>query len=77
MGARHMTFEELLKDEREEGREEGDKNRLVSQIRKKLEKGKTVEIIADEVEEDVDTVIEIINELKKCRSMLLNIRKYW
>ena len=47
-----------------EGRVAGSKERLVSQIQKKLAKGKSVEVIADEVEETVDTVLEIMKELK-------------
>ena len=54
MGARYMTFQELLKDEREmgraegrtEGRTEGEYNKLASQIQKKLVKGQTVAQIA-------------------------------
>lgn len=47
-----------------EGRVAGSKERLVSQIQKKLAKGKSVEVIADEVEETVDPVLEIMKELK-------------
>ena len=42
--------------EREEGREEGSKFKLLEQIIKKLRKDKTPETIADELEEDEDTI---------------------
>ena len=45
--------------------EEGERNKLICQIQKKLEKGKSVEVIATELEETVDTVAEIINEIQK------------
>ncbi|XCP85247.1 Rpn family recombination-promoting nuclease/putative transposase [Roseburia hominis] len=44
-------------------REEGRNDLLKSQIRKKLIKGKSPEIIADEVEEELDTVLTIIQEI--------------
>ena len=72
MGARFMTFQELLNDERREGREEGreegialgERNLMVSQIKKKLEKNLTVEQIADMLELDVEDVNAIISELE-------------
>lgn len=65
MGARYMTFEELLKDERAEGRAEGDRNRLVSQVQKKLAKGDTVEKIADDLVEELSVIHEIVKELQE------------
>ncbi len=65
MGARYMTFEEYLKEEREEAREEGAKNKLISQAKKKLAKGQSVEQIADALEETVETIQEIMDELSK------------
>lgn len=38
------------------GREEGDIRRLLSLIRKKVQKGKSIDQIADELEEDVETI---------------------
>ena len=64
MGARYMTFQELLNDERREGRVEGDKARLLRQIKAKLAKGKTVQVIAEELEEDMAVVKEAIRELQ-------------
>lgn len=65
MGARYMTFEELLKDEREEGREEGERNKLVSLVQKKLGKGQSVEQIADDLVEELSVIQEIAAELSK------------
>ena len=63
MGARYMTFEEYLKEEREEAREEGARNKLISQVKKKYAKGQSVEQIAEALEETVEIVQEIIDEL--------------
>ena len=71
MGARYMTFEELLKDERAEGRAEGDRNRLVSQVQKKLAKGDSVEKIADDLMEELSVIREIIKELQLERRDLI------
>lgn len=51
--------------EREEGREEGAKAKLQELIRKKLVKGKSVEKIADELEESTETVEKIIKEMEE------------
>ena len=48
----------------EQGLERGDKGRLMKQVAKKLEKNKSVEQIADELEETVPVIQEIIEELK-------------
>lgn len=63
MGARYMTFEELLKDERAEGRAEGERNRLICQVQKKLAKGDSVEKIADDLVEDLSVIREIVKQL--------------
>ena len=63
LGARYMTFEEYLKEEREEAREEGARIKVVELVKKKLAKGQSVEGIADALEETVETVQEIIDEL--------------
>ena len=64
MGARYMTFEELLKDEREEGRIEGriegEQNKLISLVKKKVARGQSLEQIADALEESVDVIKEIV-----------------
>ena len=50
------AMEDWAAEERAEGREDN----LVSQICKKLHKGKTMEQIADELEETVDVVNELM-----------------
>ena len=59
MGARYMTFQELLKDEREAGRAEG----RVELVKKKLAKGDSLEKIADDLMEDINVIEEIVKEL--------------
>ena len=49
----------------EAGIELGERSLLKNQIRKKLEKGKSIEQIADELEEEVTTIQRIIEEIKK------------
>ena len=48
---------------REEGREEGRDILLITQIAKKLERGKSPEAIADEVETSIETVNEVIDAI--------------
>ncbi len=45
--------------------EEGEQNKLVSQVQKKLAKGKSVEEIAEALEENIDVIQEIIAGLQK------------
>ena len=53
-------IKELFKEEgREEGKEEGREETLVTQICKKLVKGKSVPVIADEVEEPEEYVSKV------------------
>ena len=54
-----------MKEEREEAREEGARNKVLDLVQKKLAKGQSVEQIADALEETVETVQEIIDELSK------------
>ena len=56
IGVKYMQAWEEKYYEREEGREEGSKFKLLEQIIKKLRKDKTPETIADELEEDEDTI---------------------
>lgn len=44
---------------REEGKVEGEKIHLIKSVCKKLTKGKTVEVIAEELEEDTEVIAEI------------------
>ena len=46
----------MLEIGREEGREDGDIRRLLSLIRKKVQKGKSIDQIADELEEAVEII---------------------
>ena len=53
-------IKELFKEEgREEGKEEGREETLVTQICKKLVKGKSIPVIADEVEEPEEYVSKV------------------
>ena len=54
--AREDGFEEGREEGFERGREEGEDRHLIEQICKKLRRGKDVEQIADEVEEDITRV---------------------
>lgn len=54
-----FNLERQLKFEREEGREEGADLKTISQVCKKLIKGKSVGEIADELEEEVDYINKI------------------
>ena len=66
---RRAEYEEGLKEGREdglkEGREDGLKSHLRSQVVKKLKKGKTAEQIAEELEEKVQEIEQVIGELQK------------
>ena len=56
--------EEMVRAEgREEGRAEGKKALLFSLVQKKLDKGKTAQEIAVELEESVETIESIIKQL--------------
>ena len=52
-------------DLREEGREIGDALRLISLIQKKIQKSKTLEVIADEIEETPDSIQPIYDLIKQ------------
>lgn len=55
----NYTFERQLMLEREEGRKEGNVEKLVMQICKKLRKNKSVEEITEDLEEEM-SVVEMI-----------------
>ena len=61
------TFDKELyeKDLKEEAREEGRVEKLVEQVTRKLKRGKTVEQMADELEETVETIEAIIESLEQ------------
>ena len=65
MEERFMVLKEMLQKERREGYEEGQRQLLVVQVQKKIEKGKSVEQIADELEEDTSAVRQIYDDLVK------------
>ena len=48
----------------EKGIEQGDRLRLLSQIQKKFAKGKSLEQIADELEETVDVILPLYEQVK-------------
>ena len=60
-----MVLKEMLQKERREGYEEGQRQLLVVQVQKKIEKGKSVEQIADELEEVTSAVRQIYDDLVK------------
>ena len=64
-------LKEWLMDERSEGRAEGraegERSLLILQVQKKLDRGKTLEVIADEVEQDVETIAVIIEEINEMK----------
>ena len=62
---KHMRMERETSyaDGKLNGIEQGKKGLLKEQITKKLAKGKSVEVIADELEEDVPAIQVIIDEL--------------
>lgn len=66
-----MGLKEWLEDEYDDGRAvgiiEGRKEALASLVKKKLEKGNTLDEIADILEEDVSVIAEIIKELKEAK----------
>lgn len=72
---RFMVLKEMLRKEGREGYEEGQKKGkkegqrqlLVAQVQKKIEKGKSIEQIADELEEDISAIRPIYDELVKNR----------
>ena len=59
--AMELFKEDGRKEGRIEGRDEGSTKRLIDQVCKKLVKGKTIEIIADEVEEETKAIKPIID----------------
>lgn len=70
-GDRYMWLELMLEDEFDEGLEkgkaigftDGERSKLVSLVRKKIEKGNTMEEIADILEEDISVIREVVGKL--------------
>ena len=46
------------------GRAEGREAQLLAQIRKKMEKGKQIEVIADELEETIETIQQLYERVQ-------------
>ena len=57
------ALEDLYNDGVERGREQGERQKLKSMVKKKVQKGYSVEAIADMLEEDVETIQELVDEL--------------
>ena len=60
-----MEREDAMAEGIAQGKAEGRNELLVEQVKKKLSKNKSVEVIAEELEEDVSTIQKIIAEFRK------------
>lgn len=60
-GQEYMKLELMMMDSRREGRAEGETIKLIEQICRKIVKGKTIEEIASELEENTEVVGTIYN----------------
>lgn len=58
------ALQELEQRGVEAGREFGEKGLVKKLVKKKLAKGKSVEVIADELEEEVSAIQRVIDEIK-------------
>ena len=67
VGVKYMQAWEEKYYAKEDGREEGRKEHLMEQVAKKLKKGKEVIVIADELEEEVETILDIIREINEAK----------
>ena len=56
---------DLKKNAYDDGVKDGENNKLVSQIKIKLEKGKSIEQIAEELEETVESIEKLISSMEK------------
>lgn len=55
---------ELMKDKLDEREQLGSQQQLLSLIQKKIQKGKRLSVIADELEETVDTIRPLYDRIK-------------
>ena len=62
---REEAYTEGLSQGREEGLSQGKEYKLIELLKKKLSKGKSPEVIADELEESVETIQKLIASLKE------------
>ena len=53
------------RDLKQNAYDDGAKNKLISLIKIKLEKGKSIEQIADELEENVESIENLISNMEK------------
>ena len=60
-----MTFEMMMEEREAIGREEGEAIGKISQIIRKVQKGKSVEETAEELEEDVAVIAPIYEAVKE------------
>ena len=65
MGVKYLQKWEELVYAKDEGRAEGKKAQLIKQVCKKLKKGKTPNMIAEELEEDLTVIERICTEAQK------------
>ena len=65
VGTRYLDRCEELADEREEGVKEGEQGKLIDQVCKKLLKNKSPEEIAEELEEELETILPICRAAKE------------
>ncbi len=69
----YIKFQEMMEEGREEGlaegRAEGDMRRLISQVRKKSEKGISSEVAADMLEESPEMIERIMNLIQNYPTM--------
>ena len=73
------ALEDMLQEDREEGRREGELAKLIQQVCRKLAKGKQVEEIAEELEEELDLIKSICIAMEKCGAdaTVENIYQHW
>ena len=58
-------YNQSIYEAQRRGHKQGLQQKLISQIEKKMKKNKTIEQIADDLEESIETVTTIYNDLKK------------
>ena len=59
------AIREMMEESKSEGRMEGNEEKLVAIVQKKLERGDSVEKIADDLVEDLSVVQQIVKELQQ------------
>lgn len=62
------ALQDLYDDGVEQGIEQGIERKLQEQVEKKLAKGKSVEVIADELEETTEHICKVIEYLSECKT---------